>query len=78
MTEDFTTEDFALRLGIIKRKLSLEWLVAQFHHRRYGYTPREIQDVYFGRSTGAAAKPIIKQAMTIIDEYDRWLAGVSA
>ena len=71
------TETFRLRHRLIKRSLSLDWLIDQFRRRRCNVTLVEIQDVYTGIKTGDAAEPIIAQAMSIIDDYDKWLAGVS-
>lgn len=68
------TDVFRLRHRLIRRCLSLEWLIAQFNHRRLPFTSKDVQDVYCGVTVGAAAAPIIVKAMEILDDYDRWYA----
>lgn len=72
------TETYRLNYRLIKRGLSLDWLIDQIRRRKCNITLHELQDVYTGVKTGAAAEPILSQAMTIIDDYDVWLDGVSA
>lgn len=71
------TDDFTLRYKVLKRELSLRWLIIQFRHRRYRETPQEIQDVYLGKITGDTAKPILDKALSIIDDYDLWMEGTA-
>ena len=66
------TDVFRLRYRLIRRSLTLEWLIAQFNHRRLPFTGKEVEDVYRGETVGAAAAPIIVKAMEILDDYDRW------
>lgn len=72
------TELFTLKHRLIRHGLSFDWLLDQFRRRRCGVTLRELQDVYAGEKTDDTAEPIIRQALSIIDDYDAWLAGVSA
>ena len=72
--EEVMTDVFRLRHRLIRRCLTLEWLIAQFNHRKLPYTSKDVQDVYCGVTVGAAAAPIIVKAMEILDDYDRWYA----
>ena len=71
-------ELFTLKFRLMRRSLTLDWLIDQFRHRKYPYSAQEIQNVYESRTIGEAASLMIAQALDIIDDYDHWLAGVSA
>lgn len=72
------TESFKLRHRLIKLCLTLEWLMDQLRRRNYSITRQQLQDVYEGKLTGKLADEVIDRSMVVLDDYDKWLTGVSA
>ena len=72
------TESFRLRHRLIKLCLTLEWLMDQLRRRNYSITRQQLQDVYEGKLTGKLADEVIARSMVVLDDYDKWLTGVSA